>query len=190
MKKLLLLFLILNVSALYSQEKDKIKGGLLGGWVAYEQHLGGLNNQFITYSGVTTAISILGFSLGVAAYGNLPFSFESDSIFFNNNLQILYGGIVIGYKTPWKTIGVRISTIIGAGSIKSWNNIFEQTYQNSNIHFVVSPTINLDFHLFSTLVLSVGVSYRYFLGAEDKHYFDINNWKNALSGVISLGWVY
>lgn len=187
MKKAVFFMLLLacsvsNTSKLFAQSKPP---KFLGGWVTYEQQLGGLDNQFITYGGVTLGTTVFGIMLGLGMYGNYPFT--ETKHYYGRDFRTLYGGFIVGYKTPWKIIGARISVLLGAGSINGFES--KNYSDNLSMHFVISPTLNIDFHIFHTLVLSVGLTYRYFTGYND-YKFNVNNLNNALAANFSVGWVY
>lgn len=186
MKKAVFLVLlacsISNTSKLFAQSKSP---KFLGGWVTYEQQLGDLDNQFITYGGVTLGTTVFGIMLGLGMYGTYPFT--ETKHYYDRGFRNLYGGFIVGYKTPWKIVGARISVLLGAGSIHGFTS--KRDSENASFHFVISPTLNIDFHIFKTLVLSVGLTYRYFTGYNE-YKFNVNDLNNALAANFSVGWVY
>ena len=171
---LLISFGTTNLS--YAQKKAQ-KKPLLGGWTVYEQQLGTLDDSFFTLGGVSLGISFFGVSLGLAVYGNYPY--ESDRSFIGNDLHFYYGGIQLGYKKTWGFIGTRAFVLLGGASTAVGSRY--------KVHFVLSPSFHLDFHIFKSLVISAGVTYRYLSG---ENLYDFNYWKNSISGTLSIGWVH
>ena len=187
LKKTLLLLSLFALSTIsYTEDtedpshKKPLSNPILGGWTTYDQHLGTLNDEFFTIGGVSVGISFLGIAVGLAFYGSYPYELKKTSL-INNDFQLYYGGLVLGYKSVWRNFGFRLFTIIGLGSTETW-----YTYR---LHFVLSPSIHFDWHVYRSFVISVGMSYRYMSGLPNARY-DINYWKNALHGTLSFGWVH
>ena len=160
----------------YAQKKEQ-KKALLGGWVVYEQQLGALDNSFFTLGGVSLGISFFGISVGLAVYGNYPY--ESNRSFIGNDLQFYYGGIQLGYKKTWGAVGTRAFLLLGGASTKVGGHY--------KAYFALAPSFHIDFHIFKSLVISAGVNYRYL---SNESLYDLNYWKNSISGTLSIGWVH
>ena len=183
LKKILLLISIFTISTIsYTEEssqKSLFSNPILGGWTTYDQHLGALDDEFFTIGGVSMGISVLGIAIGIGVYGSYPYGSENN--FLKDDFQMYYGGLVLGYKSVWKTFGFRLFSVLGVGSTQTWN-----TYR---LHFVITPSIHFDWHVYRSFVISAGMSYRYMSNTDNMKY-DINHWKNALYGTLSFGWVH
>ena len=182
LKKTLLLLSLFALSTIsYTEDtedpsqKKPLSNPILGGWTTYDQHLGALNDEFFTIGGISMGLSLLGFSIGLGVYGSYPYGS------LNDDFQLYYGGLVLGYKSVWRSFGFRVFTILGVGSTQSWD-----TYR---LHFVITPSIHFDWHVYRSFVISAGMSYRYMSNTDNMKY-DINHWKNALYGTLSFGWVH
>ena len=186
LKKTLLLLSLFTLSTIsYTEDTEKssqkkpLSNPVLGGWTTYDQHLGALNDEFFTIGGVSMGISFLGIAVGLGVYGSYPY--ESRNSFINDDFQMYYGGLVLGYKSVWRKFGFRIFSVLGVGSTQGWDRY--------RLHFVIAPSIHFDWHVYRSFVISAGMSYRYMSNTHNLRY-DINHLKNSLYGTLSFGWVH
>lgn len=149
-------------------------------WAGYEQQFGALQKEFITYGGGTAGLSIYGISVGASVFGNYAYNATSPATGEPYRLVVIYGGVVLGYKSPeFSIVRFRFNTTLGYGTIE--NDITKTG------HFVVSPTLYTDIKLVGDLILSIGVTYRYF--HDYTGILDINNAENSFAGTIALSWI-
>ena len=165
-----------------SPSKKPLSSIVLGGWTTYDQNLGALNDDFFTIGGVSMGISVLGIAIGIGVYGSYPYELKNN--FIKDDFQMYYGGLVLGYKSVWRTFGFRIFSVLGLGSTQTSN-----TWDTYRLHFVITPSIHFDWHAYKSFVISAGMSYRYMSNTDNLKY-NINHWKNALYGTLSFGWVH
>lgn len=144
--------------------------------------MGALNGEFFTTGGISVGLSIFGLAIGIGVHGSYPISKSSYIGNIGDDFQYYQGGLVLGYKSKWKSIGYRLFTLLGIASVNNFNRY--------SLHFVIAPSFHLDWHMFKSFVISVGLNYRYIVGANTRPSLDLNSVRNALHGTISFGWVH
>lgn len=167
---LLILLPILSFSGGYDDD--------LNGWVGIDHQLGAWDNKFIAIGGASGGISFYGLSLGAAVYGNYPY----DNIADGSNLTLIYGGGVIGYKSPLvlnDIFGFRLNILLGYATIESFGI--------KTGHFVLSPTMYFDFYMVDELAFSLGLTYRYFNNGSG--IFNAGKIDNSFGAVVSISWI-
>lgn len=152
----------------------------LTGWIGYDQQFGVLNDKFITYGGASAGISIIGLSLGAAVYGNYGHNVSTSAGLPPMGASMIYGGVILGYKSPdIEFLRFRLNTLLGYGTV--------ELGAAKTGHFVVSPTLYMDFEVVNKMNISLGVTYRYFHGAAEA--IGLNKPENSFAGTIAFSWI-
>ena len=185
--KIMMLTLIMIIPILTFSNSGKPTHTPFGYFVVYDHQIGFLNNEFIQFGGGLVGVSLNGFSVGIGGYSNYPFS-HIDSYRKERETEMLYGGLTLGYQSPVKVVGLRTHVLIGMSAVR---DSLPTEYKEFDYGVVIAPSIYLDIHIWTSLTLSAGITYKYFMGMdEDNQYLNINHWQNAIAYTVSLGWVY
>ena len=181
---ILIMIIVLTISAYSEDKKDSVDTQSAGVSVGMAFKPSYFKNGFALLTGAKLGLTYnKNYYAGLALYG-LTFQQykpdvidEPDTTVIYPNLELSYYGLELEYNLNPESILSPSFMLFSGFYINSFNipntvvksSNYNPDYKESNNSFLLEPSVNLNFHLKSFYVFTVGISYRYFFGVEKSY---------------------